>query len=99
MQLKDVLEIREDIIVRVGDKYYCNQGMYYCNQGMYCEIGSSFRLKVGKELIKLVNFIPALKLLGLCDAKVVNLESYVESSFVTTAFGVLLVEVEERVVS
>lgn len=92
MQLKDVLEIREDIIVRVGDKYYCNEGVY-------CEIGSSFRLKVGKELIKLVNFIPALKLLGLCDAKVVNLESYVESSFVTNAFGVLLVEVEERVVS
>lgn len=50
MQLKDVLEIREDIIVRVRDKYYCNQGMY-------CEIGSSFRLKVGEELIKLVNFI------------------------------------------
>lgn len=92
MQLKDVLEIREDIIVRVGDKYYCNQGVYI-------EVGSSFRLKVGKELIKLVNFIPALRLLGLCDAKVVNLESYVESSFVTTAFGVLLVEVEERVVS
>ena len=92
MQLKDVLEIREDIIVRVGDKYYCNQGVY-------TEVGSSFRLKVGKELIKLVNFIPALKLLGLCDSKVVNLESYVESSFVTTAFGVLLVEVEERVVS
>lgn len=92
MQLKDVLEIKEDIIVRVGDKYYSNQGVYY-------EIGSSFRLKVGKELIKLVNFIPALKLLGLCDAKVVNLESYVESSFVTTAFGVLLVTVEERVVS
>lgn len=42
---------------------------------------------------------PALKLLGLCDAKVVILESYVESSFVTTAFGLLLVEVEERVVS
>lgn len=92
MQLKDVLEIREDIIVRVGDKYYCNQSVYV-------EIGSSFRLKVGKELIKLVNFIPALKLLGLWDAKVVNLDSYVESSFVTTAFGVLLVEVEERVVS
>lgn len=54
MQLKDVLEIREDIIVRVGDKYYCNQGVY-------SEIGSSFRLKVGKELIKLVNFIKTPK--------------------------------------
>ena len=92
MQLKDVLEIREDIIVRVGDKYYCNQGVYYA-------IGSSFRLRVGKELVKLVNFIPALKLLGLYSVEVLNLESYVESSFVTTAFGVLLVEVEERVVS